>query len=150
MMDRAKHAMDFFDKKANCAQSVLWAFASDYGMDEKTALRVATGFGGGMGRMANVCGAVTGAYMALGLARGMSSLGEQEKKTAVYGLVREFTRRFTEKNSSILCKDLLGFDISTEEGHSAAVEKGLFKSTCPALVGDAVKILEAMLVEKAK
>jgi C_GCAxxG_C_C family probable redox protein len=150
MMDKSKQAMEYFDKKANCAQSVLWAFAPDYGMDQKTALRVATGFGGGMGRMGKVCGAVTGAYMALGLARGMSSLADQQNKPAVYGLVREFSRRFTEKNSSILCNDLLGFDISTEEGHSAAEKLGLFKSKCPAFVGDAVKILEEMLAEEAK
>jgi C_GCAxxG_C_C family probable redox protein len=148
-MNRAQKAMEMFDRNVNCSQSVLWAFAGDYALEESDALRVATGFGGGMGRMANACGAVTGAFMVLGLARGMRTPEEQSKKSATYGLVQEFARRFTAKNSSIVCRDLLGVDISTPEGSKAANEAGLFNTTCRALVGDAVKILEEMLDSKA-
>jgi C_GCAxxG_C_C family probable redox protein len=148
-MEKSQSAKEFFDKNANCAQSVLMAFAKDYGMEAETALRVATGFGGGMGRMANVCGAVTGAYMALGLARGMRKVEEQDKKTATYDLVKEFTRRFTEKYPGILCKELLGVDIGTPEGSKAANAAGMFKTKCPAFVGDAADIVEKILSEKS-
>jgi C_GCAxxG_C_C family probable redox protein len=149
VMEKSQRAREFFDKNANCAQSVLMAFAKDYGMDAETALRVATGFGGGMGRMGNVCGAVTGAFMAFGLARGMCKPEEQDKKTATYDLVREFSRRFTEKYPGIACKDLLGVDISTPEGSKAADAAGMFKTKCPAFVGDAADIVEKMLAEKS-
>jgi C_GCAxxG_C_C family probable redox protein len=147
-MTRSEKAREVFDKNANCAQSVLLAFAEEYGVDGGTALRAATGFGGGMGRTANVCGAVTGAFMALGLARGMRTLEEQDKKTATYDLVKEFSRRFTEKHKSILCKDLLGVDISTPEGSKAANAGALFKTQCPIFVGDATEIVEKLLEEK--
>lgn len=148
-MEKSQIAGEIFDKNANCAQSVLMAFASDYGVNDETALRVATAFGGGMGRMANVCGAVTGAYMALGLARGMRKVEEQDKKTATYDLVKEFTRRFKEKYPGILCKELLGVDIGTPEGSKAANAAGMFKTKCPAFVGDAAEILAKLLAENS-
>ncbi len=148
-MKRSEKARSIFGNNANCAQSVLLAFAAEQGIDDETALRIATGFGGGMGRMANVCGAVTGAFMALGLTGGMRTLEDSKQKSATYERVREFSRRFTEKYGSIYCRDLLGIDISTTEGHDAAAKQNLFKTKCPEFVGGAVEMLESMLSEKA-
>jgi C_GCAxxG_C_C family probable redox protein len=113
-------------------------------MDEQTAMRVATGFGAGMGRMADTCGAVTGAFMALGLMHGMRRAGESQAKEAAYERVREFSRRFRQRHSTLACRDLLGVDVGTEEGLKAARERKLFSTLCSGFIRDAVEILEEM------
>ena len=143
-MSRKEQAKAFHGRGANCAQSVVCAFADQCEVEESTAMRVATGFGGGMGRMGGVCGAVTGAYMVLGLMHGMKKTEEADAKTMTYGLVREFAQKFRAKNATLSCKELLGIDISTEEGMRAAKEKNLFATRCNALISDAVDILESM------
>jgi C_GCAxxG_C_C family probable redox protein len=114
-------------------------------MDEETALKIASGFGGGMGRMAGTCGAVTGAIMFLGLRFG-GATPDREAKERVYARVREFADRFKARNGSLLCRDLLGCDIGTPDGYETG--KTLFTTTCPKYVRDACKILEEMLSSK--
>lgn len=101
--------------------------------------------GGGMGRMAGTCGAVTGAYMVLGLKADAAVAGDKDRRGTVYEVVREFARRFTDCNGSTTCKDLMGCDISTTEGLAFANEKGLLTTICPKMVQDAAEILEEML-----
>ncbi len=146
-MSAADKALALHDRGANCAQAVLGAFAEKLGLDAETAMRVATGFGGGMGRLAGTCGAVTGAFMALGLARGMRKPEEKETKEAAYALVREFARRFAERNGALACRDLLGEDIGTSKGLQAARDKNLFATRCGGYIRDAAGILESMLTE---
>ncbi len=146
-MSAADEALALHDRGANCAQAVLGAFAEKLGLDAETAMRVATGFGGGMGRLAGTCGAVTGAFMALGLARGMRKPEEKEAKEAAYALVREFARRFAERNGALACRDLLGEDIGTPKGLQAAREKNLFATRCAGYIRDAAGILESMLTD---
>jgi C_GCAxxG_C_C family probable redox protein len=111
------------------------------------ALQIAQGFGGGMGRMAQTCGAVTGAFMVLGLKYGNADKHDKEAKERVYGLVREFVHRFESRNSSIVCRELLGCDISKPEGVMVAKENGLFTSVCPKMVREAAEILDEMINE---
>jgi C_GCAxxG_C_C family probable redox protein len=111
------------------------------------ALKIAQGFGGGMGRMAQTCGAVTGAFMVLGLKYGNADIHDKKAKERIYGLVREFVRRFESRNSSISCRELLGCDISGPGGVKEAKEKGLFTSVCPKAVRDATEILDEMINE---
>lgn len=134
-----------FAQGFNCAQAVFSAFAPVLGLDETTALRIASPIGGGMGRSGNVCGAVTGGLMALGLARGAST---PEGKEPTYLLAKEFLRRFQEKHGTILCNALTGYDISAPEGLAAARASGRFKEVCPVVVRTAAEIAAAMLVEK--
>jgi C_GCAxxG_C_C family probable redox protein len=103
-----------------------------------------------MGRLGEVCGAVTGAFMVIGLKHGKSRLEDDNNETRekAYALVYEFADRFHACNGSILCRELLGCDISTPEGRAQAREKGLFNDLCPKLVGDAVEILEQMGIVK--
>jgi C_GCAxxG_C_C family probable redox protein len=131
----------------NCSQAVFSVFADDFGLDEEMALKIAAGFGGGMGRMGGTCGAVTGAIMALGLTFGAAS-PDRETKELAYSQVRTFADRFKAINGSLACRDLLGCDISTPDGHRIAKEKSLFTTVCPKLVQDAVAILEGMLASK--
>ena len=131
-----------FDGNFNCAQSVFAAFASQLGMDESRMLKIASPFGGGVARRGNICGAVTGGLMALGLARGADT---PPGKEAAYRLGQEFMARFESRHGSIMCRVLLDCDISTEAGSQQAREKGLFKTICPQFVRDAVAIAQDML-----
>lgn len=128
-----------------CSQAILCAYAESFGLDREMAVRLAAGFGGGMGRMAGTCGAVTGAYMVLGLKADAATAGDRQGRDQTYGLVRQFAERFTARNRSTTCKDLMGCDISKPEGLALAQEKGLFTMICPKMVQDAAEILEEML-----
>jgi C_GCAxxG_C_C family probable redox protein len=145
MSERSEKAVSCFES-FNCAQSVLATCGPELGLGRETALRVAGGFGGGMGRLGEVCGAVTGAFMVIGLKHGKSHPEDDESETKIkaYALVHEFADRFRAHNGSILCRELLGCDIGTPTGRAQASEKGLFSNLCPKLVRDAVEILEQM------
>jgi C_GCAxxG_C_C family probable redox protein len=121
---------------------VLGVFAPELGITEETALRVATGFGGGMGRTSGTCGAVSGACMALGLMRGMRSTEDTAAKEATYQAVQDFVQKFREAHGSVVCTELLEVDLGTPEGRATAKERGLFAARCNTFIRDAVIILE--------
>jgi C_GCAxxG_C_C family probable redox protein len=131
----------------NCSQAILSTYGEALGLDRKVARKLAAGFGAGMGRMAGVCGAVTGAFMVLGLKSGPTVAEDKEAKERAYQLVQEFSRRFTARNGSTICKNLLSCDISTVDGLASARERRLFATTCPKMVRDAAEILEEVLDE---
>lgn len=141
-MNRSDIAVACFREGFTCSQAVLTAFADECGLDRKTAMRIALGFGGGMGRMALTCGAVTGAIMVIGLKKARIVGPDEESKQRTYGLVRELRRRFESRNGSILCRELLGCDVGTPEGFEQAKLKGLLVTRCPKFVADSVEILE--------
>ena len=141
-MSAVQEAVNRFDDGYSCAQAVFGTYAEKLGMDLETALKVAAGFGGGMGRMAGTCGAVTGAFMALGLKHGGPDSQSKEK---AYELVREFAGRFKARHGSLECRDLLGCDLSTPEGRERAQQQGLHSTVCTQLVRDAAEILEGLL-----
>ncbi len=126
--------------KFNCAQTVFSLFAPELGIDEKTALKIASGSGGGMA-CAETCGAVTGAYMVIGLKHGHASSNPGEKARTKM-LVRQFNEKFKQLHGSLICKQLTGFDISTPEGSVAASNAGVFNTKCPAFIKTACHILE--------
>ena len=144
-MPNVERAVEYFRTGYNCAQAVFSTYGTLMGLDADTCLKVACPFGGGMGRMQHDCGAVTGAFMAIGLRHGKGTGDGEEKKSRTYGLVREFARRFEEKHGSINCRSLLECDITTESGHLRAKELGLFQTRCEKYVRDASIILEEML-----
>lgn len=139
-MKKSQIAIENF-KTLNCAQSVLLSHAEELNLDKTTALRIALGFGGGMA-MGETCGAVTGAYMVLGLKAPYKEKTIQEIKADTKIAVRRFNQLFIAKHSSLTCKKLLGVDISTSEGWAEANEKGLFDTVCVDLVASAAEILE--------
>lgn len=139
-MKKSQLAIENF-KTLNCAQSVLLSYAEDLKIDRTTALRMALGFGGGM-CMGETCGAVTGAYMVLGLKANFEKKTIAEIKTDTKVAVRRFNELYIAKHGSVQCKKLLGVDISTPEGSAEANEKGLFDTVCVNLVVSAVEILE--------
>jgi C_GCAxxG_C_C family probable redox protein len=141
-MGKTEDAANLFQDGFNCAQSVLAASCRDHGLDRKKALRLAGSFGGGMARMGETCGAVTGALMVLGLRHGMADKGDPAAKEKNYGEVLKFADEFKARYGSIRCRDLLGCDLSSEEGRQKASDQKLFSTLCPKLVAGAVEILE--------
>lgn len=126
--------------KFNCAQTVFSLFASDIGIDENMALKIASGFGGGMA-CAETCGAVTGSYMVIGIKHGHST-SNPEDKAYTKNLIKKFNTEFKNAHGSLICKNLTGFDISTPEGAAAASNANVFRTKCPAFLKTACNILE--------
>ena len=143
-MSHVERAVRRFAEGFNCSQAIFSAYAEQFGLDEETAMKIAAGFGGGMGRLGRTCGAVTGAFMVLGLRYGRNS-PDQATKERVYAQIQEFADRFNARNGSLTCKGLLGVDISTPEGHEVARKKQLFTTACPRFVRDAAEVLEEMM-----
>jgi C_GCAxxG_C_C family probable redox protein len=146
MSNKSEQAVATFKAGFNCSQAVLSAFCEELGLERGEGEKIASGFGGGIGHMAETCGAVTGAIMAIGLKRGMSVEGSPNKSNQqVYSLVTDFVREFTKRNNSIKCRDLLGVDFNDEEAYRQARQKGLFYTVCTKYVNDAVEIVESLL-----
>lgn len=146
MSERVKQAVEKFKKGFNCSQAVLGSYSEQFGLDCEMAYKVATGFGGGM-RLGDICGAVTGAFMALGLKYGNTTIEDQQSKANTYEKVEEFIKRFKARNGSVICSELLDCDMSTPKGREKAQEKGLYASICPKMVQDAAEVLEEILAE---
>lgn len=144
MADPIQTAQDCFAQGFNCSQAVFSAYAPQLGIDADTALKLASPFGGGVAHRGDVCGAVTGALLALGLKRGNATI---DKKDETYQVAEEFLKRFQERHGTILCRELIGHDISTPDGLQNAREQLVFKSVCPGLVMDAAELVSEFLDE---
>jgi C_GCAxxG_C_C family probable redox protein len=142
---KVEQAVSCFKEGFSCSQAVFATYAPQLGLDREAALKVAGPFGGGMGGMGHTCGAVTGAFMVIGLKCARLRADDIETKEQAYNLVKEFARRFTSRNGSVMCRELLDQDISTPEGRLIATDKGLFTTICPRLVQDAAEIIEQIL-----
>lgn len=140
-----ERAASLFEQGFSCSQAVFSAYADQFGLDAEIALRVSGAFGGGMGRMGATCGAVTGALMVIGLKYAKTKPEDDDSKERTYALVQQFADLFQQRNGSTLCKELLGYDLSTPEGRQQVEEKGISKTLCPHLVRSAVEILELIL-----
>ncbi len=149
MLSRIDDASDRFRRGFNCAQAVFSAYASSVGVAEGDALRIAAGFGGGMGRQQEVCGAVTAALMVIGCKSGSTTV-DSFAKERTYAQVNDFSREFRQLHGSLLCRDILGCDISTVEGRRQVEEKRLSAVVCLPCVQDACRILENALLETGK
>jgi C_GCAxxG_C_C family probable redox protein len=134
-----------FEEGFSCSQSVFSAWASELGLDRETALRVATAFGGGMGHRGDTCGAVTGAFMAIGLKHGRLRPDDEETRDLAYGLVERFVQEFESRHGSIVCRELLGYDLSTPEGQRLSEELWPEGAPCEQAVRDAAEILQQIL-----
>jgi C_GCAxxG_C_C family probable redox protein len=144
-MNNPECAVALFKEGFSCSQAVLAAYGKQFELKQKLALRVAGAFGGGMGRMGETCGAVTGAIMVVGLQFGSTIAGDLKARENAYAVVREFVHRFKGRNVSVLCRDLLDCDISTPEGMKRAKEEGIIKQSCPKFVKDAAEILDQLI-----
>ncbi len=144
-MNNVEQAVSCFKQGFYCSQAVLSAYSQKFGLDRETALKITGAFGGGICHMGKTCGAVTGTFMVIGLKHGMTKVEDEQAKEKTCDLVREFVNRFEARNGSIMCKELLGCDISTPEGMKIIEDKKLFETLCPKLVQDAAEIIEQIL-----
>jgi C_GCAxxG_C_C family probable redox protein len=129
----------------NCAQSVLLSFCDDLNFDKDTAVIIARGFGGGMGRKQEVCGAVSGGIMAMGLKYGQTEKDEKKAKELIYAKTREFMTEFAKERGTFICRKLLDCDLTTEQGQKQFKENDLSNKTCKICVKSAVEILEKLI-----
>jgi C_GCAxxG_C_C family probable redox protein len=144
-MKKSKDAVDIFNSGFNCAQSVLASHCEELDLPETTAKKIACGFGGGIGYLGEVCGAVTGAIMLIGLKYGKHTESDNEAKEKTYNLVKKFTDSFKKEFGSIHCPELLKYDLSKEDQLQAARKSGVFKKLCPVFVKRSVELAEEIL-----
>ncbi|AMD16641.1 C_GCAxxG_C_C family protein [Methanobrevibacter sp. YE315] len=136
-MKNIEKAVQLFENGYVCSQAVFATFSQNLGLSEEQALKIGACFGSGM-RKGEVCGACTGALMALGLKYG-------ESKTKSNEVCEKFLDEFEKENGSYICRELLNCDIRTEDGVKYALDNNLFKEFCPKMVESATKIIESYL-----
>lgn len=144
-MSRSEKALQFYSEGFNCAQSVIASFADILEVNEETAVRMASAFGGGMGRMQNTCGAISGAFMVIGYLRGKYKLDDEDSAEKTNQLIQEFSKKFSAKHGSINCKSLINYDLNSVEGLKAAKNADVFNKKCAFFVKTAVEMLEETL-----
>ena len=140
---RADRAAELFEEGYNCCQAVLGAFVPETGLEWESAMLLASSMGGGIGRMREVCGAVSGMVLAAGLLWGYADPKAKDEKAAHYALVRRLCDRFREENRSIVCRELLaGVDTAPGGDPEARTPQYYKKRPCKELVAHAATILE--------
>jgi len=139
---RVDEAVSCFNAGFNCSQAILTTYCEEFGMDKITALKIACGLGAGMGRLQETCGAVSGAYLLIGLKYGKYSKEDEPAKEKTYALVREFAKQFEERNKTTNCREILGIDLISGD-KQIAVER--VRALCPKMVQDAAEIIEEIL-----
>ena len=141
-MDKKEFALEQFRSGFNCAQSVLLAFARDMGIENDVAIRIASGFGGGMGRQQLTCGALSGAYMVIGYLHGKHSFDDDMANEKTVQLIQKFTIAFKNKYGYSDCFGLLGVNLNSEEGKNEAKEKNFYELKCEKFIEYIIDMLE--------
>ena len=149
---RKDQAVETFYEGYNCAQSVFATYADLFGMDRETALRMSSAMGAGVGRMREICGAVSSMAMLAGLQEGNADPEDEEAKARIYALVQKLSDRFRQENGSIVCRELLGIEPGTKESVKPQKRtKEYYESRpCPKLIACAARIIEEELLCKPK
>lgn len=140
----SEEAVITFKEGFSCSQAILLNYGRQFGLDETTAKKIARSFGGGMARTCQTCGAVTGAYMVIGLA--IDNQDEKLAKESTYALVKEFDRRFKDLHGDVNCQGLLGCDLGTIDGQDYFKSNNLIDK-CTGFVRDAGRIVEDLIMK---
>ena len=145
-MNHVDKAVKYYSNNFNCSQAVFTTYATELGLDEETALKMSTQFGGGA-RKGEMCGAVSGALMVLGLKYGHSHAEDIEEKGKAYQIAEDFMNRFIVEQGTVVCRELLGYDLTKAEDAEKIKELGLFQTICPKMIRCATAIVEQMMEE---
>lgn len=145
-MNHEELAVQYFLEGYNCAQSVFLAFAPDLGMDRDAAARLASSFGGGMGRLREVCGALSAVFLAAGALYGYA-VPDDDAKAAHYARIQELAGQFRARHGTILCRELLGRDGPEPPTPERRTPDYYAQRPCARFVGDAASILEAYMAQ---
>ena len=147
-MTRREIAKENFMKGYNCSQALVLAFEDMVPIDRESLLKLASSFGGGMGRLREVCGSVSGMFMIAGLIYGYDGPETGQVKADHYARIQELARRFEETHGSIVCREMLGLNVKHDAPTPEARTKEYYKKRpCPDIVGDAAEILEKYIEE---
>jgi C_GCAxxG_C_C family probable redox protein len=142
---RVLRALATFEEGFNCAQAVLSAFGPDLGLEESMSLRAAQSFGGGIAHRGELCGALSGALIALGLRYGKTEGADDASRDRTYAKAAELLTRFEERFGSCHCRTLIGYDLTDPAQYAMAKESAVFRETCPRFVTEAAALLETLL-----
>jgi C_GCAxxG_C_C family probable redox protein len=143
MGTHSEYAKELFLKGYNCSQAVFAAFCDETGVDTETALKIASSFGGGMGRLREVCGAVSGMFMVAGMKNGYIDPSDRKAKSEHYKLIQDLAKEFEKENGSIVCRELLGLSIKKDNYEPEERNQNYYKKRpCSELVWQAAKILD--------
>lgn len=146
---RKEIAMDYFLQGYNCSQSLVLTFSDAVDVEKDTLSRLSCGFGGGMSRLREVCGSVSGMFLIADLLYGYSGPETGQVKKDQYARIQELAHRFEEKNGSIICRDLLGLKVQREvPDPSARTDEYYKKRPCKEIIGSAAEILEKYILEQ--
>lgn len=149
-MKSPEYAVKLFKEGYNCSQAVLGAYSKDLCVDFETAVRLASSFGGGMGRLREVCGAVSAMFMVAGLKFGYTDPCDLKLKEKHYELIQELSVRFKEKNKSIICREILGLNLQHDKPKPEARTDNYYKKRpCVEIVRSAAEIIDEILSEIA-
>ena len=140
-------AVEVFRSGLNCAQSVVVSFADELDFDRNLGLSISCGFGGGMGRLQETCGAVTGAFMILGTHTCNKLSDSKQRKEVTYAGIQEFSEKFKAIHGTMNCKSLINCDLRTEEGHRYLKEHNLSETVCEKCIIDSIRIIEEIIKE---
>jgi len=145
MKSNEEKAIESFQSGLNCAQAVVSSFSEKMGFDKNLAVSLSGGFGGGMGRLQETCGAVTGAFMVLGIYNSQKFTDIAERRERTNSMVQQLSHEFKKLHGFTDCRTLLNCDLRTEEGQQIHKEKNNSKIICEKCIVDAVRILEKMI-----
>jgi C_GCAxxG_C_C family probable redox protein len=143
--NHAGEAVAAFGRGSSCSMAILSAYGPDFGLDAGVAARIASPFGAGVAKTGEICGAVSGALMVIGLTQGPEDIRDAASREKVYALAGRFIDEFAARNGSVNCTELIGYDLSRPEEFALAREKKVFATRCSRLVRDAGEILERIL-----
>ena len=144
-MSRIEKALSQFATGCNCSQSITTAYGPDYSLDVQKALKIGAAFGGGMSRLGNTCGAVSGALMIIGMAFRNTDPEDAENKEHVYEIGGRFLNKFMELHNTVMCRELIGINLNDEQDLQRARETGIFEQKCSNFVKTAAQLLEDIL-----
>jgi C_GCAxxG_C_C family probable redox protein len=145
MTDKNQKALTIFRSGMNCAQAVLTAFSDVTKFDNDQASAISSGFGGGMGRLQETCGAATGAFMVIGINNSRRYADIDERKNKSNTMIQEFSKRFIAIHKTTNCRLLLGVDLKSEEGRQIMQQDNLSESICEKCISDSVDILQELI-----
>ncbi len=144
-MKKSIQAAQHFCDGCSCAQAVLTTYSDKYGLDVEQSMKMTAGLAGGIGKMGQTCGTITGSVLVIGLEKNSGKPHDHESKEKTMQAIHQFTEQFEKKHGSLVCKELLGSDLSQPDGYRQARDSGAFKERCPNFVATSVELLEELL-----
>lgn len=150
MNKKIETAIHSFKSDLNCAQSVLSVYAKELNLNPDLAIGISCGFGGGMGRLQETCGAVTGAFMVLGIHNCRKYKDNRERKEKTYAMIQDYSEKFKALHGTMSCRLLLNCDLRTEEGKRYVKENRLHETVCEKCICDSIMIIEELIVKEKK